>query len=107
MDRPTPTTYEEAALDQNPDIDRQFDKLCAKLASCDIKPGNKIGEILGDKLDEAHLDQLKKGHKATWRKVRFKEHGDDQKQRSSEKKRLADGRSTSEKSKKSRGGTSL
>jgi hypothetical protein len=69
--------FEEAILEQNPDIDEAFDKLVGLLASCQgvnvNKCGNALGVILMDRMHTASMAQLALGGKAKWRNVDWEE----------------------------------
>ena len=66
-----PDTYEEAALQQHPDLDYKFDNLCKWLAECNIHGEEAIIAIFKAKLERANLIQTSKGNKAKWRHVDF------------------------------------
>lgn len=66
-----PSSFEEACLQQHPDIDKMMDKLVEKLAMCQVKPQEKIVEIFLEKMKMANLKQLSKGNKALWYQVDF------------------------------------
>ena len=64
-----PASYEEAAMQQHPDIDLKFDSLCTLLAQCNIQSGESIKAIFETKLNRANIIQQSKGNKAVWRCV--------------------------------------
>ena len=71
-----PTTYEEAMLLQNSDIDELLTKLTRKMAECELLDhkgnlGQTIGGIFLQRLKVAMARQNQRGHKARWRRVRF------------------------------------
>jgi hypothetical protein len=71
-----PKTYEEAVLQQHPDIESLMEKLATELAKCNLSPSSvTIHEIVEIKLREARAAQALKGNKATWHEVDFE--GDD------------------------------
>ena len=70
-----PSSYEEAILDQHPDIDEALDKVMAELAKCKISTimgdSDEITRILLEKLELAQAHQRAKGNKAMWRDVEW------------------------------------
>jgi hypothetical protein len=67
-----PTSYEEACLQQHPDIDAAFDKLVQDLVKCGIHgDSQEILRIITKKLTEARVAQSMKGNKAIWRNVNW------------------------------------
>ena len=73
-------TYEEAALDQHPDIDILMEKLVKELAKFDLDRENTgFVSIFEKKLGEAIVTQDSLGHKARWRRVDFEKEKDNNK----------------------------
>ena len=71
----SPDSYEEAALQQHPDIDLLMSKLARELARCHIgSDSNKMKKLFAAKLVHAESEQFHLGNRATWRDVQF---GDD------------------------------
>ncbi len=71
-----PRNFEEAALQQNPDIEADMNKLARMLAKCGIQANNTkapIHQIFSQKLKKANDLQVAAGHKATWRTVEWNE----------------------------------
>jgi hypothetical protein len=67
-----PTSYAEAVVQQNPDIDAKLDKLCLDLAMCDIHKDEKgIMELVHQRLVKATEDHNKLGYKQKFRRVQF------------------------------------
>lgn len=66
-----PSSYEEACLQQHPDIDKMMDKLVEKLAMCQVEAPKNIAFIFLEKMKKANLKQLSKGKKALWYQVDF------------------------------------
>jgi len=70
-----PSSYEEAALQQHPDIEVMMNKLTCQLARCNIGAGNDleaIAKIFCKNLVKAYSRQEAMGHKASWRHVEWK-----------------------------------
>jgi transcription antitermination factor NusG len=69
---PTPTSYEEAVIQQHPDIERAIDKLCELLVECGInKHSDKLARILETKIEEAKATQDSLSYRAKWRHVEY------------------------------------
>lgn len=75
-----PSSYEEAALQQHPDIETMMDKLVRELARCHINAEGdtpdhppQIAGIFCRKLYEACAKQNALANKATWRFVDYEE----------------------------------
>ncbi len=69
-----PASYEEAVLQQIPEIEALMDKLARELAKCHVEVKDSsapILEIMGLKIRDAMAKQVRKGSKATWRMVKF------------------------------------
>ena len=71
---PQPRNYEEAMLDQHPDIDKLMTKLARKIAQCERSQGegdggNVLGLIFLARVKKVKVRQEKKGRKALWRRV--------------------------------------
>lgn len=67
-----PSTFEEAALQQHPEIERMMDKLVRDLARCGINGGSaEIAKIFDRKLHLANAKQAEKGSKATYWHVEY------------------------------------
>jgi hypothetical protein len=67
-----PSSYAQAALWQNPDIESKLDNLCQELAKCSIhQDANGIIAIIHSKLVEATTKQVSLGSKAAYRHVEF------------------------------------
>ena len=69
-----PDSYEEACLQQHPDIENMMDKLAEKLSMCNVGP-NEIGSIFLKKMKEATLKQAQMGSKALWHQIEYKHEG--------------------------------
>jgi len=70
LDEPDAQSYVEAVFQQHPKITRLMDKLCAKLAMCEIEPQNDLlYKIFKDKYVEAVERQAAKGSDATWYQI--------------------------------------
>ena len=73
--RKCPALYEEALLEQHPDIEILMEKLATELARCEITGrGNTADGVLGmvkAKIRRAYNKQTLLGHQALWRKVKF------------------------------------
>jgi hypothetical protein len=67
-----PSSYAEAVMQQNPDIEAKLDKLCRDLAMCSIhKDPNGIIELVRQGLQKASVEQDELGYKKKFRKVVF------------------------------------
>jgi hypothetical protein len=68
-----PSSFAEACLRQNPDIDASIDKLAQLLAQCGITVASEaeMGRILSERVAQACIAQNMKGNKATWRHVNW------------------------------------
>lgn len=66
-----PSTFEDACLQQHPEIDRMMDKLAERLAMCSVVPTDHLGTVFLKKLHKANTKQFNKGKKALWYKVDF------------------------------------
>ena len=67
-----PTSYAEAVVQQNPDIEDKLDKLCLNLAMCKIHKDEKgIMDLVHQRLVKATEKQNKLGHKQKFREVHF------------------------------------
>jgi hypothetical protein len=67
-----PTSYAEAVIQQNPDIEAKLDKLCLDLAMCSIhKDGRGIMEVVRQRLESATLEHNELGYKKKFRHVDF------------------------------------
>ena len=64
-----PASYEEAALQQHPDVDRKLDDLVKQLAMFDIDSSGDIMRIFAGRLDEAAAKHVAKGSNAPIRRV--------------------------------------
>jgi hypothetical protein len=74
LDEPDAESYVEAVFQQQPKITRLMDKLCAKLAMCEIDPQNDLlYKIFKEKYVEAVKRQMAKGSDATWYQVNYEE----------------------------------
>jgi hypothetical protein len=72
LHRPSPSSYAEAVIQQNPDIEDTLEKLCRNLAMCDIKKDGKgIMEVISNSLEQATEEQRKLGYKKRYRQVNF------------------------------------
>ena len=76
LTRQIPTSYEEAALMQNPDLKVGMDRLCDGLAEAKITPSKDMELLFAGSLLRANANQIKKGHKARWREVTYREDDD-------------------------------
>jgi hypothetical protein len=71
LDEPEAKSYVEAVFQQHPKIMRLMDKLCAKLAMCEIEPQNDmLYKIFRNKYAEAVELQTAKGSDATWYQIK-------------------------------------
>jgi hypothetical protein len=68
-----PGTFEEAALQQHPDIESMMDKLVRQLAKCNVGSTDvsvqTIASTFFNKMVKARTKQVELGKKATWRDV--------------------------------------
>jgi hypothetical protein len=70
LNEPDAETYVGAVFQQQPKITRLMEKLCAKLAMCEIDPQNDLlYEIFKEKYVEAVQRQTAKGSDATWHQI--------------------------------------
>jgi hypothetical protein len=75
--RKIPTSYEQALLEQHPDIEILMEKLATELARCEISGRAGTGAadgvlaMLKSKIKKAYNKQTLLGHHALWRKVKF------------------------------------
>jgi hypothetical protein len=73
-EKPPPTCWEEAMLNQHEDIDVMLDKVALAIAECDIsleESGDKIANIFLTKLRQQHQLLNVQGSDARWRKVHW------------------------------------
>jgi hypothetical protein len=69
---PTPTTFEEAILQQHPDIEQMIDKLAKELARCHLAHTSQpMLAIINLKLSKHINAQSSKGNTASWRDVTY------------------------------------
>jgi hypothetical protein len=74
QDEPDAESYVGAVFQQQPKITRLMDKLCVKLAMCEIDPQNNLlYKILKEKYVEAVERQTAKGSDATWYQIDYQE----------------------------------
>lgn len=72
-----PTDYVDAVLQQHPDIDQAFNKVCKMLAKCQLNGTEKPLQIkFIEKMEAAVEQQLAEGQKAAWFHVDYKEKDD-------------------------------
>ena len=68
-------SYEEALLEQHPDIEALMEKLARELARCEItgkgESANEILSLVKKKIQKAYNNQSLLGQKARWRKVKW------------------------------------
>jgi hypothetical protein len=70
---PEPKSRSEACIQQHPDIEQTLEKLARQLARCEINPlSAAIQKIFVAKLQEATPRQIVLGHKAIWKRVRYR-----------------------------------
>lgn len=67
----TITTYEEAALQQNPDIERAMIELAEMFAQCGVTSNNGFLRLFDKELTRARTFQNKLGHKGRYRYIFF------------------------------------
>ena len=67
-----PMSYEEACLQQHPQVEKDLKKLVKQLAMCGIGPHPQIAKIFMDALEKAVTAQQKKGGKAMYYHTDFK-----------------------------------
>ena len=75
-----PRSYEEAVLQQHPDVDEAMSKLALLMVQCRITPEYSTDEIhclMKEKLEKAWIDYGKLGHKAKFRSTSWNEKTDD------------------------------
>jgi hypothetical protein len=66
-----PTTWEEALLNQHPDIDQQMDRLAADLVMCRINSGEEISRILVEKIADEQNKVQALGSDAKYKDVHW------------------------------------
>jgi len=67
-----PTSYEEAAMQQHPDIEKTMILLAEMLASCGIGTHNaEVHQLLEDEIQKANTNLEKAGSKARFRNVEW------------------------------------
>jgi hypothetical protein len=67
-----PTSYAEAVIQQNPDIEAKLDKLCLDLAMCDIdKDAKGIMEVIRQRLEKATVEHNLLSYKKKSRHIIF------------------------------------
>jgi hypothetical protein len=72
LDEPDAESYVGAVLQQHPKIARLMDKLCARLAMCEIDPQNDLlYKIFKEKYVEAVKRQTAKGSDAIWCQIDY------------------------------------
>jgi hypothetical protein len=72
QDEPDAESYVGAVFQQHPKITQLMDKLCAKLAMCEIDPQNGLlYKIFKEKYVEAVERQTAKGSDATWYQIEY------------------------------------
>ena len=75
--RGAPTDYVDAVLQQHPDIDQAFNKVCKLLAKCQLNGTEKPLQIkFIEKMEAAVEQQRAGGQKAAWFHVDYKEKDD-------------------------------
>jgi len=68
----SPRNYIEAAFEQHPDLAKDLNKLCRKLAKCNIQDsGPELYEKIDTKIKAAYQQQLAEGANATWYHVEW------------------------------------
>ena len=68
----TPSSYEEALIQQHPDIEQVLVKLATLLVKCGMDENSKnLQDILQNKIEGALSIQTSLKHKATWRHVDY------------------------------------
>ena len=68
-----PTSFEEAALQQHPDIELAMIRLCEMWAECGLNDGNNATRLFVEELHNAHESLKTQGNKARHRQVHFEE----------------------------------
>ena len=72
LDEPDAQTYVGAVFQQHPKITRLMDKLCAKLAMCEIDPqSDLLYKMFKEKYVEAVEQQMAKGSDVTWYQIKY------------------------------------
>jgi hypothetical protein len=75
--RSRPASWEEAIIDQHPDIDGKLDELANLLAKCEIGDNSQpMARIFMARMNEANQRQAAMGHRAVWRNTVFTTEGD-------------------------------
>jgi hypothetical protein len=70
---PIPSSFEEAALQQHPDIEVAMIKLAEMFTQCSISDYNGVMRLFANELDKAKKIQRKQGNKARYREVHWVE----------------------------------
>jgi hypothetical protein len=69
---PAPTTYAQAVIQQQPKIEQMMEKLCNKLAQCEVSHSeDAIYQVFHEKFKEAIAKQTALGVDAKWIRVRY------------------------------------
>ncbi|KAL7579362.1 hypothetical protein ACA910_014036 [Epithemia clementina (nom. ined.)] len=65
------SSYEEAILQQHPDIEDAMDWLCNAIAECDINNSDPMCVLFREKLEQAIIRQHFLGSRARYMRVRY------------------------------------